>query len=153
MYTIINYSFSIYNRLTNLQVSEIQKLGNWTVPRCPKTGRAQISDLQCTIFISFWCASLAMFYIFFFQVKLYRRENAQLSLANQPWARCERLQEIVTNSQKNLRKFFPQVQRSMQLYLAHRETEFILFRPIRVRHNIQNTIDVRKLDLSGFETV
>jgi hypothetical protein len=43
------------------------------------------------------------------------------------------LQEMVSESQRNLRKFFPKVQRSMQLYLAHRETEFILFRPIRVR--------------------
>ena len=73
-----------------------------------------------------------MLLIPFLQVKLYRKDNAQLTLTNQPWARCERLQELVSESQRNLRKFFPQVQRSMQLYLAHRETEFILFRPIRV---------------------
>lgn len=66
-------------------------------------------------------------------MKDHQKDHPQLPVGKQPWAKPQRLQELVANSQMNLRKVFPKVQRAMQLYLAHRETEFILFRPIRVR--------------------
>lgn len=39
--------------------------------------------------------------------------------------------DVVSSSQKNIRTHLPGIQRSMQLYLANRDTEFILFKPIR----------------------
>lgn len=39
---------------------------------------------------------------------------------------------ILSAAQRNIKSKIPDIQRSMQLYLANRETEFILFRPIKV---------------------
>lgn len=39
---------------------------------------------------------------------------------------------ILSSAQRNIKARIPDIQRSMQLYLANRETEFILFRPIKV---------------------
>lgn len=39
---------------------------------------------------------------------------------------------ILSAAQRNIKSKIPEIQRSMQLYLANRETEFILFRPIKV---------------------
>lgn len=39
---------------------------------------------------------------------------------------------ILSATQRNIKSKIPEIQRSMQLYLANRETEFILFRPIKV---------------------
>lgn len=41
------------------------------------------------------------------------------------------LQDVVSRCKQNLKKVFPTVQHDMHLYLANKETEFILFRPIR----------------------
>ncbi|KAF5270145.1 hypothetical protein FQR65_LT17888 [Abscondita terminalis] len=43
---------------------------------------------------------------------------------------------IMTNARKSVKSRIPEVQRCMKLYLANRETEFILFRPIKI--NIMN---------------
>lgn len=42
------------------------------------------------------------------------------------------LNEKVTESMKNMKKVIPLVQQKMSLYLANKETEFILYKPIRV---------------------
>ncbi len=42
------------------------------------------------------------------------------------------LNEKVLDSMKNVKKVIPLVQQKMSLYLANKETEFILFKPIRV---------------------
>ena len=42
------------------------------------------------------------------------------------------LNEKVTESMKNLKKVVPIIQQKMSLYLANKETEFILYKPIRV---------------------
>ncbi|XP_063599673.1 conserved oligomeric Golgi complex subunit 3-like [Penaeus indicus] len=55
-----------------------------------------------------------------------------ISLKNQPFASAEKVADVVSSSQKNIRTHLPGIQRSMQLYLANRDTEFILFKPIRV---------------------
>lgn len=39
--------------------------------------------------------------------------------------------DIVSSCLKNIRTHLPNIQRSMQLYLANRDTEFILFKPVR----------------------
>ncbi|KAF4529520.1 hypothetical protein B566_EDAN015178 [Ephemera danica] len=52
-------------------------------------------------------------------------------LSKQPWAAADAVAEVVNDTQKRIKSQLPAFQRSMQLYLANRETEFILFRPIK----------------------
>ncbi|KAK3872541.1 hypothetical protein Pcinc_022385 [Petrolisthes cinctipes] len=52
-------------------------------------------------------------------------------LKNQPFAIPEKVADIVSSCLKNIRTHLPNIQRSMQLYLANRDTEFILFKPVR----------------------
>lgn len=59
-------------------------------------------------------------------------DTADVKLSQQPFAKAEAVGEIIRNSQRLIKNKLPLIQRSMQLYLANRETEFILFRPIRV---------------------
>lgn len=49
-------------------------------------------------------------------------------LKQQAFGQPETVRNYASESQKNLRTRLPVVQRSLQLYLANRETEFILFR-------------------------
>nr|CAG4638302.1 EOG090X02EM [Cyclestheria hislopi] len=57
--------------------------------------------------------------------------NDSAALKLQPFAQPEAASNFTSESQKNLRSRLPVVQRSLQLYLANRETEFILFRPVK----------------------
>lgn len=50
------------------------------------------------------------------------------NLKQQAFAQPDVVQNYCSESQKYLRTRLPIVQRSLQLYLANRETEFILFR-------------------------
>jgi len=52
-------------------------------------------------------------------------------LAGQSWADPAAVQGVVTETIRRVKATVPAIQRKMQLYLANRETEFILFRPIR----------------------
>ncbi|XP_072394183.1 conserved oligomeric Golgi complex subunit 3 [Diabrotica undecimpunctata] len=62
---------------------------------------------------------------------------AQKSPAPQKeYTKASHIASIVKEIQKNMKTKIPQIQRSMQLYLANRETEFILFRP--VKNNVIN---------------
>ncbi|GFG40674.1 hypothetical protein Cfor_06711 [Coptotermes formosanus] len=54
-----------------------------------------------------------------------------VTLAQQPFARADVIGKIVQETQRLIKNQLPIIQRSMQLYLANRETEFILFRPIK----------------------
>jgi len=63
----------------------------------------------------------------FYQV----RGDRSAQLKSQPWAAEDGLQAAVANSIRLIKSQVPLLQRKMQLYLANRETEFILFRPIR----------------------
>ncbi|XP_066246972.1 conserved oligomeric Golgi complex subunit 3 [Euwallacea similis] len=72
-------------------------------------------------------------------LKIIRVENTQsneLSVKGQSFGKPEVIAGIIKESQKSMKSRIPEVQRSMQLYLANRETEFILFRPIK--NNIIN---------------
>jgi hypothetical protein len=51
--------------------------------------------------------------------------------SGQPWGDPAALQQAVAETLRRVRAAVPAVQRRMQLYLANRETEFILFRPVR----------------------
>lgn len=59
----------------------------------------------------------------------------QVSLRTQPFAAPEKLHDVVAETYKLVKKSVPSVHRSMALYLANRETEIILFKPIKV--NVQ----------------
>lgn len=56
----------------------------------------------------------------------------KVTLSQQPFAHAEIIGKIVQETQRLIKNQLPIIQRSMQLYLANRETEFILFRPIKV---------------------
>lgn len=58
------------------------------------------------------------------------------ALVKQSFGRPEFVEGLIKEAQKNMKIRIPEIQRSMQLYLANRETEFILFRPIK--NNIIN---------------
>jgi len=59
------------------------------------------------------------------------RGEKKASLSSQPWASDSNLQVAVATTIRLIKTQVPLIQRKLQLYLANRETEFILFRPIR----------------------
>ncbi|XP_067948240.1 conserved oligomeric Golgi complex subunit 3-like [Watersipora subatra] len=65
-------------------------------------------------------------------------------LTSQPFAKPEALRELVAESYRVLKATTPNIHKSMTLYLANRETEAILFKPIkaRVQKQYQQLIDV-----------
>lgn len=54
-----------------------------------------------------------------------------LILRQSPWASPQQISGIIQESQRMIKSKLSGLQRSMQLYLANKDTEFILFRPIR----------------------
>lgn len=63
----------------------------------------------------------------------------QVSLQNQPFASPDKLADIISQVYKQMKSYLPVLKRSMALYLANVDTEYILFRPIKTR--IQNTFE------------
>jgi len=59
------------------------------------------------------------------------RGDKPVKLSTQPWADTNTTKNCVTETVRRIKQLVPSVQRKMQLYLANRETEFILFRPVR----------------------
>ncbi|XP_032646273.1 conserved oligomeric Golgi complex subunit 3 isoform X3 [Chelonoidis abingdonii] len=57
------------------------------------------------------------------------------NLSQQPWAQPAKVNDLVSSTYKTIKTKLPLVLRSMSLYLANKDTEFILFKPIRT--NIQ----------------
>lgn len=66
-----------------------------------------------------------------------KKEDAgtKITLRQQPFALPEKVHDVVTETYKNIKTKLPIVQRSMSLYLANKDTEAILFRPIKVSSN------------------
>ncbi|KAL1505167.1 hypothetical protein ABEB36_004789 [Hypothenemus hampei] len=67
-------------------------------------------------------------------LKIIRVENGtstDLTVKAQSYGQPEYVAGLIKDAQKNIKTRIPEIQRSMQLYLANRETEFILFRPIK----------------------
>ncbi|XP_067668938.1 conserved oligomeric Golgi complex subunit 3-like isoform X2 [Haliotis asinina] len=58
-----------------------------------------------------------------------------VKLRQQPFATPEKVHDVVAETYKNVKTKLPSVHRSMSLYLANKDTESILFRPIKV--NVQ----------------
>lgn len=57
--------------------------------------------------------------------------KASFTLRQSPWASPQQISSLIQESQRNIKSKLAGVQRAMQLYLANKDTEFILFRPIR----------------------
>nr|CAG4643782.1 EOG090X02EM [Lepidurus arcticus] len=57
--------------------------------------------------------------------------DGQALLKSEAFAKAETVGQVVSETQHLIRSKLPVVQKSMQLYLANRETEFILFRPVK----------------------
>ncbi|XP_073068701.1 conserved oligomeric Golgi complex subunit 3 isoform X3 [Manis javanica] len=57
------------------------------------------------------------------------------TLSQQPWAQPAKVTDLVTSAYKTIKAKLPGTLRSMSLYLSNKDTEFILFKP--VRNNIQ----------------
>uniref|UniRef100_UPI00398EE2B3 conserved oligomeric Golgi complex subunit 3 n=1 Tax=Pristiophorus japonicus TaxID=55135 RepID=UPI00398EE2B3 len=73
------------------------------------------------------------------------------SLAQQPWAQPAKINDVVASTYKTIKGKLPLTLRSLSLYLSNKDTEFILFKP--VRSNIQQTFQklhgVLQEDFSG----
>ncbi|XP_078415632.1 conserved oligomeric Golgi complex subunit 3 [Cetorhinus maximus] len=73
------------------------------------------------------------------------------SLAQQPWAQPAKINDVVASTYKTIKVQLPMTLRSLTLYLSNKDTEFILFKP--VRSNIQQTFQklhgVLQEDFSG----
>jgi len=59
------------------------------------------------------------------------RGDKSAKLSTQPWGDTNTTKGYVADTVRKIKQMVPLVQRKMQLYLANRETEFILFRPVR----------------------
>uniref|UniRef100_A0A4W3J795 Conserved oligomeric Golgi complex subunit 3 n=1 Tax=Callorhinchus milii TaxID=7868 RepID=A0A4W3J795_CALMI len=72
-------------------------------------------------------------------------------LAQQPWAQPAKINDVVASTYKTIKNKLPPILRSLSLYLSNKDTEFILFKP--VRSNIQQTFQklhsVLQEDFSG----
>lgn len=61
-----------------------------------------------------------------------QQPSSSFLLRQTAWASPQQISAIIQESQRNIKSKLAQIQRSMQLYLSNKDTEFILFRPIRV---------------------
>ncbi|XP_070539445.1 conserved oligomeric Golgi complex subunit 3-like isoform X2 [Ptychodera flava] len=62
-------------------------------------------------------------------------DAAKVSLRQQPFASPDKIHSVVTVSVKQVKSKLPSILKSMSLYLANKDTEYILFKPIKA--NIQ----------------
>lgn len=63
--------------------------------------------------------------------KLDNDTSPPAALKQQPFASASAVSALISKTKRNVKQRIPEVQKSMQLYLANRETEFILFRPVK----------------------
>lgn len=58
--------------------------------------------------------------------------NQEISLSQQPFASTDKLSQIISDNIRGLKAKLPALHRSMSLYLANPDTEYILLRPVKV---------------------
>ncbi|XP_062989259.1 conserved oligomeric Golgi complex subunit 3 [Elgaria multicarinata webbii] len=63
------------------------------------------------------------------------QSGPKYSLLQQPWAQPVKVSDLVSSAYKKIKTKLPSTLQSMSLYLSNKDTEFILFKP--VRNNIQ----------------
>jgi hypothetical protein len=65
------------------------------------------------------------------KVKNETSQSTSSKISNLPWMSTKNLSSVVSECQKKIKKELPVIQKMLHLYLCNKETEFILFRPIR----------------------
>lgn len=77
----------------------------------------------------------------------------KVSLRNQPFASPEEISQTVSGSYRNLKSSLTSLQQSMGLYLSNKDTEYILYRPVknRVQSAYENLIQIIKTNYSEEE--
>ncbi|KFM56618.1 Conserved oligomeric Golgi complex subunit 3, partial [Stegodyphus mimosarum] len=66
--------------------------------------------------------------------------NSQdISLSQQPFASTEKVSQLIADNIRDLKSKLPSLHRSMSLYLANPDTEYILLRPVKTQ--IQNCFE------------
>ena len=70
--------------------------------------------------------------------------NSKVALRQQPFANAKKLQDVVGSTNKLIKNQLPKLKDKMSLYLANRDTEAILFRPIMSKV-VKVFTDVRQL--------
>lgn len=58
--------------------------------------------------------------------------NQEISLSQQPFASADKVSQIIVDNIRGLKTKLPVLHRSMSLYLANPDTEYILLRPVKV---------------------
>ncbi|KNC24040.1 Conserved oligomeric Golgi complex subunit 3 [Lucilia cuprina] len=66
------------------------------------------------------------------------------ALRQSAWASPQQISSVIQETQRLIKSKLPMLQRSMQLYLSNRDTEFIIFRPIR-NNIIQSFVKLEQL--------
>ncbi|EDW87538.1 conserved oligomeric Golgi complex subunit 3 [Drosophila yakuba] len=78
--------------------------------------------------------------------------KASYVLRQSPWASPQQISSIIQETQRLIKAKLAVLQRSMQLYLSNRDTEFIIFRPIR-NNIIQSFVKLEQLlTTNGYST-
>ncbi|XP_017047612.1 conserved oligomeric Golgi complex subunit 3 [Drosophila ficusphila] len=78
--------------------------------------------------------------------------KASYALRQSPWASPQQISSIIQETQRLIKAKLAVLQRSMQLYLSNRDTEFIIFRPIR-NNIIQSFVKLEQLlTTNGYST-
>lgn len=65
-----------------------------------------------------------------------QQRKINYALRESAWASPQQINGVLQETQRIIKSQLPGLQRSMQLYLSNRDTEFIIFRPIRVNQHI-----------------
>uniref|UniRef100_A0A8C6XNF1 Conserved oligomeric Golgi complex subunit 3 n=1 Tax=Naja naja TaxID=35670 RepID=A0A8C6XNF1_NAJNA len=63
------------------------------------------------------------------------QRGPKYNLSQQPWAQPVKINDLVSSTYKRIKTKLPSTLQSMSLYLSNKDTEFILFKP--VRNNVQ----------------
>jgi conserved oligomeric Golgi complex subunit 3 len=59
-------------------------------------------------------------------------DGIRVVLREQPFATAEKVRDVITETYRQLKQRRVDVQRKMTLYLANKDTEYILFKPMKV---------------------
>jgi conserved oligomeric Golgi complex subunit 3 len=64
----------------------------------------------------------------------------KVSLRQQPFAKAENIHELILENYNLMKRLLPDIFKMMSLYLANKDTEQILFKPIKVSYICHNVI-------------
>ena len=123
---------------TSLMVGSVRSLLEGTTPQVKehcRDSRREVDKrlkLACETFISACVKELVgAMKVILDKVKIETSKTTTVKISALPWMSAKGLHDVVSDCQKNIKKELPVIQKSLHLYLCNKETEFILFRPIR----------------------